>query len=478
MPVHRRKQSNAMLYTLIIFVGLFIAATTVAVIYFVNAEKYRTDRDDLQTKLTNYATADEQDDIGTKVGSRLSGQTWLGTIMSHFDEMSSLITGGVAENTSAEVKANQANTQAQAALQQAQKFIKITDPNTAGLVPIIERLVEDINNITVLQAKTQTLLDAKLLELENVNKSNYENQQNLQAMNKELLQRVEKAQQDYQELKDSLTQSTSEQIKNLTAQKDELTAAKEALEGNLALKEAELAEARKEMELAKAEVAKIAPGPDQEALAYKPDGKIILVDNEAKIVHLNIGINEHVYRGLTFTVYDRGTSVQPDGKGKAEIKVFDIGESHSVARIVNSEVSKPILLNDIVANLIWDSSKTNVFAIGGDFDLDGDGNYDYNAAKQITALIEKWGGKVEPDITIDTDFLVLGQTPQITKRPTPDEQRLDPTALQKYEASLERLNQYNHLQERAQALWIPTFTYDRFLYFIGYTTQAKEAGAF
>ena len=41
MPAHRRKQTNAMLYTLITFVGLFIAATTVAVIFYVKAEEYR-----------------------------------------------------------------------------------------------------------------------------------------------------------------------------------------------------------------------------------------------------------------------------------------------------------------------------------------------------------------------------------------------------------------------------------------------------
>jgi hypothetical protein len=478
MPARRRKQSNAMLYTLIIFVGLFIAATTVAVIYFVNAEKYRTERDDLQTKMNNYATEDEQDQVGTDVGTKLSGKTWLGTMMNHLDEMDSLIVGGVAENTSAEVKVNQVNTQAQAAFQQAQKYITITDPNTMGLIPLIEALIEDVNNVTALQTKTQTLLDDKLKELDDVNKSNFETQQTLLADKAKLVQDVETAQQDYQNLKDSLSQSTSEQIRNLTDEKDNLTATKEDLEKKLALKEAELAEAQQEIERAKAEVAKIAPGPDQAALAYKPDGTIIMVDNEAKIVHLNIGINDHVYRGLTFTVYDRGTSIPPDGKGKAEIKVFDIAPSYSSARITNSEVSQPILIGDIVANLIWDSSKPNVFVIGGDFDLNGDGYYDYDAAQQIAALIEKWGGKVDPNVTIDTDFVVLGQTPQTTEMPSPEEQRLDPTALGKYKESLKRLDRYNFLQERAQALWIPIFTYDKFLYFIGYKTQANQAGAF
>ncbi len=50
MPAARRKQSNAMLYTLIIFVGLFIVATTVAVFFYVKAEDYRTSNDDMQKR--------------------------------------------------------------------------------------------------------------------------------------------------------------------------------------------------------------------------------------------------------------------------------------------------------------------------------------------------------------------------------------------------------------------------------------------
>ena len=540
MPARRRKQSNAMLYTLIIFVGLFIAATTVAVIYYVNAEKYRTARNDLQSDLDNFATSDEQDDVGTIVGAKISGKTWLGTMSDHLDNMFTLTVGGVAEEPMAENKVNQANEAAKNTLEKVQKHIHI-DPNTTGLIPIIEALTAELESTKKLYTDTKKLLDDKLLELENVNKSNFESKQILIADKENLIQDVEAAKQDYQDTKNRLTQSTSELVNNLTTEKNELTAMKEDLEDKLDLKEAELAEARKEMELAKAEVAKIAPGPDQEALAYKPDGKIILVDNEAKIVHINIGSDEHVYPGLTFQVYDRGTSVKVDGIGKAEIQVFNVEKHYSVARILpalnykvtmsdlyqeftdpevtaqimltlekpykernkdfeeifaNGSPNKlrilnnlseaheqgknisPIILNDIIANLIWDSSKVNVFVISGDFDLDGNGNYDYNAIQRITALVDKWGGRVDDAISIDTDFLVLGQMPQITEKPTPEEQQLDPTSLQTYEASLKRLNQYNYIQERAQALWIPIFKYERFLHFIGYKTQASQAGGF
>ena len=111
-------------------------------------------------------------------------------------------------------------------------------------------------------------------------------------------------------------------------------------------------------------------------------------------------------------------------------------------------------------------------------DIDGEEKNDYNANKRIKALIEKWGERVDDNITIDTDFLILGQKPMIISRPTLEEQQQDPTALQKYEASLQKLDQYNAVQKRAQGLWIPILTYDKFLYFIGYKTTSSQAGAF
>ena len=124
MPAGRRQQSNAMLYTLIIFVGLFIAATTVAVIYYVNAEKYRTARNDLQSDLDNFATSDEKDDVGTIVGAKIPGKTWLGTMSDHLDNMFTLTVGGVAEEPMAENKVNQANEAAKNALEKVQKHME------------------------------------------------------------------------------------------------------------------------------------------------------------------------------------------------------------------------------------------------------------------------------------------------------------------------------------------------------------------
>ena len=102
----------------------------------------------------------------------------------------------------------------------------------------------------------------------------------------------------------------------------------------------------------------------------------------------------------------------------------------------------------------------------------------YEAVDKLKALIEKWGGKVTDEISIDTDFLILGTTPAIRKKPTFEQMEVDPTAMEKYEASLKRLTAYKEIQARAQALSIPVFNLERFLYFIGYKTLSARPDAF
>ena len=50
--------------------------------------------------------------------------------------------------------------------------------------------------------------------------------------------------------------------------------------------------------------------------------------------------------------------------------------------------------------------------------------------------------------------------------------------MEKYERAVERLANYKDIQSQAQALSIPILNADRFLYFIGYKTQAGKPGAF
>jgi len=478
MPARRRKQSNAMLYTLITFVGLFIATTTVAVIYYVKAEEYRTAQTDLQRDIDNLATERERQALGSIVGTKQPNKTQLGTMVDYLDKAVTLITGGVAESTSAEVKVNNSNAEFTNSLKLAQQYINIGDPNTTGFVQIVRGLKGELDNTVSAKLEVQKQLDDQMARFEAASKANSEKEQTLLAEKEKLMQQVADIEQKYNENSKLLEQTTSEQVKTL---RDELQQARDsmkALNDKLQKTQDDLKLAQGDLKSEKEKLSKIEPGPNREVLAQQPDGKIILIDDQAQVVHLNIGTEDHVYQGLTFTVYDRGASIPDDGKGKAEIEVFDVAKTYSAARILKSELTEPILMGDLVANLIWDADRTNVFVIAGDFDLENDGMLDYNGADKIKTLVEKWGGRVDNTISIDTNFVVLGQQPQVLQKPTPNEIDVDPRAMDVYNASLQRLERYNGLRDQAQTLWIPVLTYDRFLYFIGYKSQIGQAGAF
>jgi len=484
MPARRRKQSNAMLYTLITFVGLFIASTTVAVIYYVKAEEHRTSLEDAERTIGDFASEREQQATGAIVGAKSGRDTWLGTMVGHLNHTVSLVLGGVPEESiSAEVKVANADTEVLSTLNVAKGYLDIpepnlTDPNIIGLVPVVKQLAARLKNVIDANNVTSDNLAKLQGDFDNANKAHVDAVQKLTAEKDALRQSIEETKQKYADLETLLRQTTDEQVQTLRDGLQQMENERDALNEAVLKTQAELAMARGRLQMIQEEINKIMPGPDPNVLALESDGKIISIDDQTQVVHLDKGSEDRIYQGLTFTVYDRGSAIPKDGQGKAEVEVFDVGENLSAARIITSALNRPILQGDIVANLIWDSDRTNQFVIAGQFDLDKDEEIDTNGVDRVKILIEKWGGQVADSVTIDTDFVVLGQAPQTLQRPTLEETDIDPRAMQRYNDSVQALNRYDGIKNQAQGLWIPVLTYEKFLYFIGYEGQIDRAGAF
>jgi hypothetical protein len=480
MSPAKRQQSDAMLYTLILFVGLFIAATTIAVIYYVKFEDQSTKAEKAERSLEEMATPSEVQDIGKIVGQKEINKSRLATMVDYLDKTARLIIGGVPKDTSAEVKIDTVNRSFRDTLTLAQSHInpEVIDPNTTGLVQIVQKLKTELDNTKgQLQTVDEQLTDLRS-DFNDAMVETYNKERQLIADKEGYRLQVEKIKQDYNDLEKLLQQTSEERIQSLMAQLGEERANYDKEHQDKLQIQAQLDMTLDRMKRQEEELRAIIPLPDSEVVAHKIDGQVILVDDSAKVVHLNIGRDDRVYPGLTFSVYDKNMPIPRDGKGKAEIEVYSVQKNTSMARILKSEIKRPIILDDNVANLIWDSDKTNVFAIEGEFDLNGDGKIEEDAADKIKALIEKWGGKVANSISIETDFLVLGNSPSILRRPTVTELEMDPMATERYEASRQKFTRYMEVQSQAQALLIPVFNYERFLFFIGYKTQSGRAGAF
>ncbi len=490
MPPGKRRQSNAMLYTLITFVGLFIIATTVAVIYYVKAEELRTTTQEAQAELNDMATAEEVRTVGAIIGAKLPGQSNLGTTLQRFDEMTGLVLGSPVPATSAEVKVNNARDAVGVLMTRAEPYITMPtadpnaadpngpDPNQVALTSMmadllggLERTLDEKAAVGLqLQELQQRFTDATALW--------QQTEQDLTTQVGGYQQQVEETKTDYNNLKSLLEQNSEQRAANLLKQLDDERATSRQLNQDLLKTRAQLEVAQERLGDALTEVTNVQPQPDQEAAAHTPDGSVILVDDAARIVHLDLGLDDRIYRGLTFSVYDRASGVPRDGVPKAEVEVFSIAKKTAIARVLSAEKHNPIATHDIVANLIWDADKVNQFVIAGDFDLNGDDKPDYNAQDAIQSLIEKWGGAVSQTVSAKTDFVILGIKPIVPPEPTLDSLAIDPDAQEKHNAAQRRLAYYNGIQEQAQALYIPIFTYDRFLHFTGYQNQIGKPGAF
>ncbi len=142
------------------------------------------------------------------------------------------------------------------------------------------------------------------------------------------------------------------------------------------------------------------------------------------------------------------------------------------------DLKNPVLENDIVANLVWDSDKPLTFVVAGDFDLDGDGLIDYQSNEKVQALVERWGAKVDPAVNVNTNYIVLGVAPAVPHKPTYDRIAIDPLAMEKYESSKKRLADYQQVLKQAEALYVPIMNWERFLDFTGFSDEARTPGAF
>jgi len=481
MPIGKRPGGDSTLYALIAFVALFIIAATAAVIFYLKFEEQRGLTETAQRRLNEVANENEVQKIGALVGAEQGRKSRLRTVLDYLNEAIALIEPGVPTESSAEVKVNEATTKTRETIAGlAKRFPEFNevDSNTT-LLQATGKLSDSLQNSRAAEAAVKEQLATLQARFDDAMKASSQKENILMAEKDKFKEQFETARRGYDELKALLEKKTESQVKDLYSKLEQERANQDETKKQLLKTQAELRTADERIQrILKESVWPVQPPPDVEAKAFETDGKVILVDDQARIVQINLGSEDHVYQGLTFSVYDKGQPIPRDGKGKAEVEVYNVSENISSARIIKSNLKNPIVADDIIANLIWDAKKKNLFVIAGDFDLKGDGTNDPEAPEKIKRLVEKWGGKVESAVTANTDFVILGMPPEIPAKPKMEEAATNPGATERYERALERQANYKQIQSQAQALSIPILSGERFLSFIGYKTQAGKPGAF
>lgn len=126
------------------------------------------------------------------------------------------------------------------------------------------------------------------------------------------------------------------------------------------------------------------------------DGEIRSVNAGMHTVWINLGRADQLRNQLSFSVYDpKANTNKGEGlKGSIEVTAI-IGEHLAVARIVNDDISNPIVNGDKIYTPLWHPGRGEHFAIMGKIDLDGDGKHD---AELIKNMISMAGGAVDAEL--------------------------------------------------------------------------------
>ncbi len=478
MPAGKSSESSAMLYTVITFVALFLVATTCAVIFYVKAEDFKTQRDASDSTMSALANSSERNSLAKIVGKTPQGKSALGTMSDHVDNMVKAITGQVADETPAAVKVNDVSIEINEVMAALVEGGIVTSIENVDLVELLGQLKSDVDNARQSGRQLAVQLETLQDDFDAAQEENLFKEKQLIDEKNRFQARADEIQAQYDELQKEMELSTVEQVK---LYKDRLKNEQNKLRQRgieLQTSQTELADSRKQLNIAISKLEDIKPGVNVELVAFKPDARILRIDSQTNVVYLDVGSDDLVYPGLTFSVYDKSTPIPDDGKGKAEIEIFQVTENVSAAKINTSSKKNAIVPEDIVANLIWDSVTSNRFVVSGVFDFDGDGNYSAGDKDKISRIIQDCRGEIVAEVTVETDFVVLGIRPSPIARPTSEQIEIDPDVEKKYLASLDKGKDYDTVVARARALSVPIINQQRFLNLIGYHTLASKSSPF
>jgi len=200
-----------------------------------------------------------------------------------------------------------------------------------------------------------------------------------------------------------------------------------------------------------------------------PDGEVRWVNQQDGTVWINLGRADALSRQVTFSVYPIDTTNLTRGGKKASIEVTQIlGDHLAEARVLEDNVSDPIMPGDKIHTPIWSVGETKRFALAGFFDIDDDGKSDQHTVRNLITMnggtvdceTNNKTGEAQGPITVNTRYLVLGNAPDVKSKAG-----LNPGAVQA------AVKAYSDMRTEAERLGVQVITVAELLQNMGWKNQ-------
>jgi len=192
---------------------------------------------------------------------------------------------------------------------------------------------------------------------------------------------------------------------------------------------------------------------------------------EHDLVYISLGRRNNIRVGLPFSVYAKQTGVSAEGQSKGRIIVKNVRDSIAECHIVRQAPGEPIVEGDLIANIAFSTVTQPKFYIVGYFDLNNDGQPDDDSLDAVRNMIARFGGSIVDEISVQTDYVVMGQAPRRASRPAPD---APATQMTLWQQNQQQADAYERTQDIAMRFNKPILNERQFMSFIGYSPEVLE----
>lgn len=180
----------------------------------------------------------------------------------------------------------------------------------------------------------------------------------------------------------------------------------------------------------------------KESQFENPDGKVKWVNQQQRLAWIDLGLSDGLSRQTTFSVYNHDQAGVSSAKPKGRIEVIRITGPHmSECRILDDELTNPIMPNDLIHTPAWSPGQEVRFALVGFMDINGDGVSDRETVKRVISIN---GGIIDAELnddgtregtfSINTRYLIQGSKPN---------EKTGANVLAEYNKMLEEVQRYN-----------------------------------
>ena len=291
---------------------------------------------------------------------------------------------------------------------------------TVGAVGVIDQLYTLYTGELDAKAKLMASFEKANADLKDALAANSDLQQKFSddlAKMKSKVDELQSAKSEFERIKTDETQALATQI---SAKQDALDALRREAVEMRRMARTELLQREALLDQQREAIASLrGPGADAAqdlAIARTPVGEVMRALPGDSLVHVDLGREDNVRLGMTFSIYSADEKIPSDGRGKAHIEVVSVGQRTAECRVTTPPApDNPILEGDKIGNIVLsrDKAKKQRFCIVGQFDIDFDGTADVRGREAIAALVKRYGGVVVDRVDAMTDYVVVGIEPPL-----------------------------------------------------------------